>query len=239
MCMGRTVAGAIAFMAAAMLGPARVQGQWEVEYYANSLVYPENSGTGWVFYDYDPGNFQRGFVGNTLWENTMPPGDPWAYMGWQNTSGTFNFAAGFVMEARLKMVDATNNEPRWGGASIHAVSDAGYNMGIEVDPDKVILGSIFNYVSYPMDTTDAFHTYRAEAQGNYGRLYVDGIPRLELALASDNPSGWISFGDQGWEGGEMYFEHVRYGGVPAPATAVLLVASAMTARRRRPHAARA
>ncbi len=229
----RTAVGVLALLATLILAAAPAWAVWDVEYYASSLVYPENNGTGWVFYNSDPAHFQRGFVNNTLWENTMPPGDPWSSMVWQNTSGHFDFAAGFVMEARLKMVAATNYEPRWGGACIYSVSDAGYNLGIDVDPDKVILGSIFNYVSYPMNTIDAFHTYRAEAQNNYGKLYVDGVLRLEMPLVSDNPSGWLFFGDQGWEGGEMYFEFVRYYGIPEPTTAALLAGSALLFRPRR------
>ncbi|MFN8219233.1 MAG: hypothetical protein U0S12_03765 [Fimbriimonadales bacterium] len=194
----KAATGTVALMAVFTLMAARVQAQWEVQYNANSLVMPENNGMGWVYYNNDPGNrFQRGFVNNTLWVNTMPPGDPWSALVWRNTTGHFDFNAGFVMEARLKMIRATNNEPRWGGACIYSVSSAGYNMGIDVDPDKVILGSIFNYTSFAMNTTDAFHTYRAEARNNQGKLYVDGVLRLQMALASDNPSGWLSFGDQG------------------------------------------
>lgn len=230
----KAATGTVALMTVFTLMAARVQAQWEVQYNANSLVMPENNGTGWVYYNNDPGNrFQRGFVNNTLWVNTMPPGDPWSALVWRNTTGHFDFNAGFVMEARLKMIRATNNEPRWGGACIYSVSSAGYNMGIDVDPDKVILGSIFNYTSFAMNTTDAFHTYRAEARNNQGKLYVDGVLRLQMALASDNPSGWLSFGDQGWEGGEMEYDYVRYGGVPEPGTIAALALGALLIVRRR------
>jgi hypothetical protein len=138
------------------------------------------------------------------------------------------------MEARLKMIAATDIYPRWGGACIASRSAAGYNMTIDVGTDEVILGSIFDFVSFPMNTTDSFHTYRAEASNNYGRLFVDDVLRLEMPLSRDNNMPFFLFGDQGWEGGEMDYQFARYG-VPEPASASLLgvVAFATLSRRRR------
>jgi hypothetical protein len=217
-----------------LLCAGRAWADWDVQYDASSLVFPEASGQGWTYSNNGTG-FQRGFVGNTLWVDTMPPGWAGDALGWRNTTGHFNFSTGFVMETSLKMVTATNETAEWGGADVYARSDAGYNMGIDVDPNEVILGSIFNYVSYPMNTTDAFHTYRAEAIGNQGALYVDGVLRLQLPLSADTGQRHVWFGDQGWEGGEMYFQYVRYGPlVPEPATAALLLGSAMILLNRRP-----
>jgi hypothetical protein len=222
MTWGRSWAGTgtIAIVAVVMLASASSARAWEREYYASSQTMPESTATGWAFYN----GFQRAFSGATLYENTSSSGDPFHAMGWENTTGTFNFNTGFVMEARLKMVAATSLYDRWGGAEIYARSTAGYNMSIDVDPDEVILGSIFNYVSYPMVTTDAFHTYRAEASANVGKLYVDDVLRLQMPLAADNPIKSLWFGDQGWEGGEMYFDYVRYGATaPEPASAAMTV----------------
>jgi len=211
---------------------------WDVQYNASSLVMPEASGTGWAFSNNGSG-FQRAFVGNELYENTMA-GNQFNAMGWENVSGHFDFNTGFVVEARLKMVSATNSYDRWGGAEVYTRSAAGYNMDIQVDPNKVNLGSIFDYVSYPMITPDAFHTYRAEAVGNQGQLYIDGVLRLQMPLTKDNPIRQVWFGDQGWEGGEMYFDYVRYGALPEPATGIALAAMAVPQLllRRRPRGGR-
>jgi hypothetical protein len=229
-------AAAAAAMFALPCAPAMAV--WEVEYYASSQVMPEDTATGWQLFNNGTG-FQRSFSGNALYENTINPLDSsqaLKSMAWQNTTGSFNFNTGFVMEARLKMVAATNGYDRWGGASISARGTNAYNMDIQVDPDRVNLGSIFSYVSYPMVTTDAFHTYRAESIGNVGKLYVDDVLRLQLPLSADNAIKEIYFGDQGWEGGEMYFDSIRYGSiVPEPTTPALLAAagSAALMRRRR------
>ncbi len=212
--LSRSASAGVAIVAVLACLPATLRAQWDVEYYADSMVYPEDNGTGWSYYNSD-NHFQRGFVDDTLWVNTMPPGDPWNALVWQNTTGTFDFQEGFVMEARLHLINATSDTQRWGGACIYARDAAGYNMSIDVDPDRVILGSIFEFVSFPMDTTDGFHTYRAEAFEDHGKLYVDGVLRLEMDLSKDNPDAFLMFGDQGWEGGEMYYEFVRYGPLDA------------------------
>src|SRR2546423_1226109 len=99
-------------------------------------------------------------------------------------------------EGRLQMLSATDLYHRWGGAQLYARSAAGYKMHIQVDPDAVPLGSIFDFVTYSMNTTDTFHVYRAEALNNVGRLYVDGVFRLRLNLGHDNPIPDFWFADQ-------------------------------------------
>ena len=59
---------------------------------------------------------------------------------------------------------------------------------------------------------------------------MDGVLRLQLPLSADNPLPSVWFGDQGWEGGETYFQSVRYGtlsSVPEPAGASLLLAASL------------
>src|SRR5215217_4221528 len=146
---------AIALAAVTLTLPAAGLAGWDREYYANSLIYPEANGQGWTHYNTGGGAFQRSFVNNTLYANSAT-GDPYRELDWVNTTGSFDFTSGFVMEARLKMVSATNTEARWGGASIYARGTSRYNMDIQVSPNEVALGSIFNFVTYRMITTDTF-----------------------------------------------------------------------------------
>jgi hypothetical protein len=78
-------------------------------------------------------------------------------------------------------------------------------------------------VTYPMDTTDAFHTYRIEAKGLRVRVFVDGAVRIDHVLTLANGrdgSDVLSFGDLGGGQAELsfwdYFEYDTFApaGVP-------------------------
>jgi hypothetical protein len=143
---------------------------------------------------------------------------------------------GNILVRAVKPADYEQWLPLWDGYNaFYGRSGAtARNFDIEIDPDRVVLGSIFDFVSFPMDTTDGFHTYRGEATGTTAKLYVDDVLRLQMQMDADNTMPEFWFGDQGWESGEIYWDYVRYGTIPEPTTAALLVGGLpLVVRRRR------
>ena len=77
-----------------------------------------------------------------------------------------------VAEAQVKVVDTT--DPL--GVCIRVANGRSVEY---LTLEKGGIGLRFAKLSYPMDTTDRFHTYRLKLKGNDLRVYVDGELRLD------------------------------------------------------------
>jgi len=93
----------------------------------------------------------------------------------------------FVVEAEVQVVS---------GSSFVIVSNGEGHERLGLWPDRIELWSDEN-LRYEMDTTDGFHTYRIEVEGEDLRVYVDGELRI------DAPGSY--------EGGGNYPNQVAFG----------------------------
>jgi len=129
-----------------------------------------------------------------------------------------------VAEAQVKVIDTT--APL--GVCIRVANGRAVEY-LTLQKDRV--GLHFAKLSYPMATTDRFHTYRLELKGRDLRVYVDGELRLDgtgkfTTLASDKQhwlpllygkADWnrrcLLFGSASGPGkGEALWKSVRFGG---------------------------
>jgi Ca2+-binding RTX toxin-like protein len=67
-------------------------------------------------------------------------------------------------------------------------------------------------VSYAMDTTSAFHTYRVETKGMHVRILVDGVLRIDHTLSvAGNGTEVLYFGDgSGGSPSRSYWDYFEY-----------------------------
>jgi hypothetical protein len=113
-----------------------------------------------------------------------------------------------VLEARVKCVSCSGTSGVYMMTSNGEVEDS-----ITIYPDRVELQHA--QLSYPMDTTDDFHTYRLELEGKDMRVYVDGVLRLDATGKCTHPAyegrNHVGFGScSSAATSEAYWESVKY-----------------------------
>jgi len=108
-----------------------------------------------------------------------------------------------VAEARAKVVS---------GSSYLIIGDGAAHERLALFPDRIEL-YMHRDISYAMDTTDDFHTYRIESEGEDLMVYVDGELRLDgtgTFTSQGRVSNQLAFGaaNSGMLG-EAYWSQVR------------------------------
>lgn len=81
---------------------------------------------------------------------------------------------------------------RRAGFTLFLIDDAGKWIVADIGDNRISIGNDDNRTSDPsmvFNMTDAFHTLRLEAGPAGGRLLVDGVPLLTLALGSGQTPG--------------------------------------------------
>ncbi len=153
-------------------------------------------------------------------------------------------AAGTTIEFRLKVDSEVANTPRGAQSLIAYAGSTMYYIGLATN--KVFDALLGGASSIPMDTTDAFHTYRLTINGltGTGTFYVDGnptpaftTPGVSLSPAQTH----LDFGvNSANEAGKVEWDYIRWsnaGVFPAPeastCTLVILGAIAMLHRWKR------
>lgn len=166
------------------------------------------------------------------------------YQFWTNTSVPLDFAAGFTIEANLKVLSSnyyTNvfNEHRSGyyflanDSLVRSFAIGIASTGITINTDAVNAtnqGLTFT----PFDTTDAYHTYRFVSQSGTGKLYIDNTLFGSVAMGSGGMlpaiyANRVAFGDASSVGSSqtqlksfLYSDGVLAPSVPEPTTTTLL-----------------
>jgi hypothetical protein len=102
---------------------------------------------------------------------------------------------GSVVQARMRL-DYYIGKPSLGGAAIWVEDDAHVEV-LLISPERIQL--YFSKLSYSMDTTDAYHTFRITVLGDSINVYVDGELVIDGAgtfgRSKVKTSNWIAFGD--------------------------------------------
>ena len=189
-----------------------------VDYQANAL--PQDSTPAW---ERGPGTPEIEAIENgTLHLGKDFVGDSAIYK--INTS--FQSTKPYEIETRVKI--AVMDYPMPYGAIALNVQDEKYSWDLMFTPNSVELGHSATFdVSYPMDTTDGFHTYKIITDNGFVSLFVDGAEKMKANLtwtdksyyagneAPQNPE--ISFGSSTGGSGppkgvffaESYWDYVK------------------------------
>lgn len=128
-----------------------------------------------------------------------------------------------VVEARLRAGRITGSQAKkpatslwpWrdGAPVMVQVSDGRHQDGLVIFPAQA---TSFTDRFIPMDTTDAFHTYRLIIRGTDMRMLVDGAPKVEGQNAfwkpADSPEAFIQFGSSAEvASGAAHWAYVKLG----------------------------
>jgi hypothetical protein len=101
---------------------------------------------------------------------------------------------GWVVETSLRMDPSTTPVP-FDGAVITWINDHSNLIIVGFNPNELLL-TYPERVSFPMDTTNAFHIYRIESKGNRVRIYVDGHLAIDHMLTwAGGGTNVLTFGD--------------------------------------------
>jgi hypothetical protein len=165
--------------------------------------------------------------GTTFWEH--------------NPTDTIDFSTDTVFieaEIRLTGSDYGNFSGfRRAGFSLLISDDVGRWIIADLGDNRISLGNDNNRTSDPsavFDLTTSFHLVRLEAGPTGGRLYVDGVEQLTLALGTGRTGGaegW--FGDGTTLANANQTEVRRAAYIPAPGAAALGLATGLVGLRRR------
>lgn len=210
--------------------------------FANTLVYQPGLGTlpqaqGWAF----EGNFSAPMSvsgGVLTYGTTSTPNT--TYWGHEPTD-TINFATDTVSiqaDIRLNGTDFGNISGfRRGGFSLYLEDDFGNYIIADLGDNNISLGNDNTRLSDPVASFDLhtdFHLVRLEASPTGGRLYVDDVLQLSLALGGGGSRGGIG------QWGEMSIltrsvstevRSAQY--IPAPGSALLSLAGIVAIGTRR------
>lgn len=211
--------------------------------FANMLVYQPSLGTlpqaqGWTF----DGNFSAPMSvsgGVLTYGTTSTPNT--TYWGHQPTD-TINFAtdtASISADIRLNGTDFGNISGfRRGGFSLYLEDDFGNYIIADLGDNNISLGNDNTRLNDPVASFDLhtdFHVVRLEAGPTGGRLYVDGVLQLSLALGGSAGGGAVgSWGEMSILTRSVSTEvrSVQY--IPAPGSALLSLGGiALVGTRRR------
>lgn len=130
---------------------------------------------------------------------------------------------------------------RRAGFSLLISDDVGRWIIADLGDNRISLGNDNNRTSDPstvFDLTTSFHLVRLEAGPTGGRLLVDGVEQLTLALGTGRTGGaegWFGDGTTLANANQTEIRHAQY--IPAPGSALLTLAGvAIAAKRRRTRA---
>jgi hypothetical protein len=211
---------------------------------ATILTYDASLGTlpqaqGWTFQGnttpastISGGVFQYGPTsvnGTTYWEH--------------NPVETVNFAthvSSIEAEIQLSGSDWGNISGfRRAGFALMLTDDAGRWVIAEIGDNRISLGNDNNRTSDPfavVDFTQSFRSVRLEAGPAGGRLFVDGVLQLTLALGtgmSGGAQGWFGDGTILANADSTSIRSVTYSAIPTPGAAVALALLPIISRRKR------
>ena len=102
---------------------------------------------------------------------------------------------GWVVETSLRVDPSTDALPFYDGAVLIWMHDHTNLFIVGFNPAELKI-SYPEHVSFPMNTTDAFHVYRIETKGKRMRIFVDGSLAIDHTFASvGGGSDVLTFGD--------------------------------------------
>jgi hypothetical protein len=128
-----------------------------------------------------------------------PPGGCFEYDLWHPESYWHHYVSnqrGWVVEASLRVDPSTDALPFFDGAVMIWMHDHTNLVIVGFNPNELLL-SYPEHVSFPMNTTDAFHVYRIETRGKRMRIFVDGNLAIDhtFSISVGLGSDVLMFGD--------------------------------------------